>query len=161
VHLQPAGARLHLLGQRLGPGAAALAEQSDVHRHAVEGLQHPRENPRTGGAGGALAAVGGPGAAADHRGDAIGQGLLHLLGGDEIDVAVDPAGGGEEMLTGDDVGSRADDQPRVDTVLGVRIPGLADRDDAPVLDPDVALDHSDDGVEHDDVGDHQVQRTLG
>ena len=52
--------------------------------------------------------------------------------------------------------SSAGSTPSID----VGVAGLAERDDAAVLDADVAVDDAP-VVEHDDVGDHEVGRALG
>src|SRR5262249_28853238 len=74
---------------------------------------------------------------------------------DEVDVRVDAAGDDDLPLAGDDLGARADDQPRVDPALCERVARLADGDDVAVADADVALDDSP-VVDDDGVGDHQV-----
>ena len=82
--------------------------------------------------------VAGPGAAADHHGDAGVQRLLDLLRADEVDVAVDAAGGEDLALAGDRLRSRADDD--VDARLDVRVAGLADCRDAPLAQADIGLE---------------------
>ena len=74
----------------------------------------------------------GPGAAAEQRGDAGHQRIVDLLRADEMDVAVEAAGGEDLALAGDHVGAGADDDGHVR--LDVRIAGLADRMDLAVLD---------------------------
>ena len=110
VDLEPAGAGVQLLGQCLRAAAVALAEQADVDRKRRSGLEHPGEVPRARGAGGALGAVGGTGAAADQRRHAVCERVRDLLGGEEVDVRVDRARGGDEALAGDHLGARAYDQ---------------------------------------------------
>jgi hypothetical protein len=56
--------------------------------------------------------------------------MLDLLRADEMDVAVETAGGDDLALAGNDLGARPDDD--VDAWLDVRIAGLADGEDAPV-----------------------------
>ena len=82
------------------------------------------------------------------------------LRADEVDVAVDAAGGEDAALAGEDLRRRADPQRGVDAVGDVGVAGLAERDDAPVADADVALDDAP-VVEHDGVRDHQIGRALG
>ena len=101
--------------------------------------------------------VGRAGAAADHRGDAGGERLLDLLRADEMDVAVDAAGGEDLALAGDDFGARADDD--VDAGLHVGVAGLADRGDAAVRDGDVGFDDAP-MVDDQRVGDDGVDRAL-
>ena len=77
-----------------------------------------------------------------------------------MDVAVDAAGGDDQVFAGDDLGARADHQLRIDAGLDQRVAGLADADDAAGADADVALDDAP-VVEDDGVGDDQVERRLG
>ena len=75
-------------------------------------------------------------------------------GTDEVDVRVDAAGGEDEAFAGDGFGRHADDQVGRDARHHVRIAGLADAGDAPVLDADVGL--VDAGpVDDERVGDHE------
>ena len=126
----------------------------------VECLQHPGDVPRTGGDGGGLAALGGAGAAADHRGDAAAERLVHDLRADEVHVAVDTAGGEDLAVAGDDLGGRTDHQIGVDPRHRVGIAGLAERDDASVPNTDVRLDDSPVVDDH-HAGDHGVGGALG
>ena len=98
------------------------------------------------------------GAAAEHRGDAAHQRLLDLLRADEVDVAVEAAGGEDLALAGDHLGAGADDD--VDARLHVRIAGLAELEDAPADDADVAFDDAP-VVEDHGVGDDGVDRAVG
>ena len=84
------------------------------------------------------------GAAAKHRGQAGMQRILDLLRADEMDVAVEPAGGQNTSLAGDRLGAGADDD--VDAGLRVGVARLADPGDAPVLQADIRL--VDTGVVH-------------
>ena len=103
----------------------------------------------------ALVPGGRAGAAADHGGDAAHQRFFDLLRADEVDVGVDAAGGEDHAFTGDDFGAGADGDG--DVGLDVRVAGLADGGDAPVLEADVGLDDApvvddqrvgDQGVDH-------------
>jgi hypothetical protein len=111
-----------------------------------------------GRAGGGEGAGGGTGAAAEHGGDAGGQRLLDLLRADEVDVAVDAAGGDDRAFAADDLGAGADDD--VDAGLGVGVAGLADGGDAAALQADVGLDDAP-VVEDQRVGQHRVHRAFG
>jgi hypothetical protein len=64
-------------------------------------------------------------------------------------------------LPGDRIGGQAALQPRRDAVHHLRVAGLADGADAPVLDADVGLHHAEHGVDDRHVGDHQVGRAAG
>ena len=89
-----------------------------------------------------------------------GQRLVDDLRADQVDVAVDRAGGEDPAVAGDDLGGRADHQVGVDAVHGVGVAGLAERDDAAVADADVGLDDAP-VVEHDRAGDDRVGGALG
>ena len=82
-------------------------------------------------AGGGVGAGGRAGAAADHGGDAAHQRFFDLLRADEMDVAVDAAGGEDHAFTGDHLGAGADSDGHAG--LDVRVAGLADGGDAAVL----------------------------
>ena len=69
--------------------------------------------------------VAGPGAAAQHRGDAGHQRFVDLLRADEMDVRVEAAGGEDLAFARDHFGARPDDDG--DAGLDVGIAGLADR----------------------------------
>ena len=49
---------------------------------------------------------------------------------------------------------------RIDAVHRLRVARLADAGDPAVLDPDVALDDPDHGIDHQHVGDHEVERAI-
>ena len=80
VEFQAAGACFDLFGERRFGGGIALAEKTEIHGPGFGGLEHAREIPRAGSAGGGGRAGGGTGAAADHGGDAAGNGGVDLLG---------------------------------------------------------------------------------
>ena len=110
VQLQADRAGLDLLAQRLGTAGVALAEES---RGSSGSRRRPAACGRMCSGPGvqvvAKVPVAGPGAAAQHRGHARAQRLVDLLRADEVDVAVDAAGGDDHPLAGDDLGARADD----------------------------------------------------
>jgi len=85
------------------------------------------------------------------------QRLLANLRTDEVDVRVDPARGEDPPFAGDRLGAGADHD--VHTRLDVRVAGLADADDPPVLDPDIGLHHTP-MVEDHGVGDDRVDGTF-
>ena len=153
VELEPHGTGGHLLLERRRQAGIALAEEAQVHREGLRSLQHARDVPRSGRAGGGVGAGRRSGAAAQHRGDAGGERLLDLLGADEVDVGIDAAGGDDLAFSRD--GLRAGPDDHVDPGLGVRVPGLADGGDAAVLDADVRLVDAA-RVQHQCVGDHRV-----
>lgn len=75
-------------------------------------------------------------------------------------VRVDSAGRRNQSFAGEHLGSGADDQARVDTVLHVGVAGLADAGDPSVLDADVGLDDADDRIHHHHTGDDEVQGAV-
>src|SRR5690606_22014116 len=95
-----------------------------------------------------------------HGGDAVVHRLEDLLGRDEVNVGVDGASRGDQMLSSHYFGGRADDQFRIDTHHGIGIAGLADFHDAAVLDANVTLDNAP-VVQDQRVGDDQIQRAVG
>jgi hypothetical protein len=153
VQLETDGAGAHLLAQGFGQRDVALAEEAEVHRKGVGRFEHALDVPRSRRAGGGVGAGGRPGAAAEHRGDPGHQRFVDLLRADEMDVAVDAAGGDDHSLAGDDLGTPADGNRHAR--LDVRIAGLADAGDASALDGDVGLDDSP-VVDDQRVGDHRV-----
>ena len=153
VQFERAGAGLDLLDERGGLGGVALAGEAEVHRVRVRRLDHALDVPGAGRAGGGEGAGRGPGAAAQHRGDAGHQRLLDLLRADEMDVRVEAAGGEDLAFARDHFGPRPDDDG--DAGLDVGIAGLADRRDQPVLQADVGFDDPP-MIEDDGVGDDGV-----
>ena len=134
VQLEAAGAAAHLLVQRLGRDGVALAEQQHVDGALVHRAEHRGERVLARRAGRRLRALGRAGAAADQRRDPRGERLVDDLRADEVDVAVDPAGGQDPALAGEDLGARPDPERGVDAVGDVGVAGLAERDDPPVAD---------------------------
>ncbi len=160
VQLEPAGAAAHLLEHPFCRDGVPLAEQQDVHGLLVHRAEHRRERALAGGDGGRLAALGGTGAAADQGGDPGGERLVDDLRADQVDMAVDAAGGEDPALAGEDLGARADPERGVHAVGDIRVAGLAERDDPAVSDADVALEDAP-VVEDDRVRDHQVGSAFG
>lgn len=138
MQLQTDSAGLDLLDQRLRQAGVALAGETDVHRERVAGLEHARQVPRSGGAGGGVSAGCRAGATADHGGDAAGQRFFDLLRADEVHVAVDTAGGEDHAFAGDHFGAGADGHGHAG--LDVWVAGLADGVDATILEADVGFD---------------------
>jgi hypothetical protein len=97
--------------------------------------------------------MGRAGAAAQHRGHAGMQRILHLLGADVMDMAVEPARRQDAPLARDHLGSRPHDDG--DPGLRVGIARLADGMDAPVAQADIRL--VDAGPVHDQrIGDDRI-----
>ena len=131
VQFQRAGAGLDHLDQRGRARRVALAGYAEIDRERVERLDHPAHVPGSRRAGGGKGAVRRPGAATEHRGDAGHQRVLDLLRADEMDVAVEPAGGEDFSLARDHVGAGTNDDG--DAGLDVGIARLADRAIMPSL----------------------------
>jgi len=158
VQFQRAGAGLDHFLQRGGARGVALAGNAEIDRKRVERLDHPADMPRPRRARRREGAVRRAGAAAEHGGDAAHQRVFDLLRADEMDVTVEPAGGEDLALAGDDVGAGADDD--IDAGLDVGIAGLADRGDGAVLQGDVGLDDAP-MIDDQRVGDHGVGGAVG
>ena len=158
VELEADGAGGDLLLQGLGQAGVALAQQADIDRQGLRRLEHAVDIPGPRGAGGGVGAGGGAGAAANQGGDAGHEGVLHLLGTDEVDVTVDGAGGEDLALARHHLGAGTDQDG--DAGLDVRVAGLADGGDPPLLDADVGLDDTP-IVQDQGVGDDQVHHLGG
>ena len=139
---------------------------------ARPGVEERLERPVVLGAGAGLEAdverpVGGRGerpghrrrrlleAGRDQRGDATGQRGRQQLRRDEVDVAVDRPGRGDQAVAHDRLGVRADRQ--LDPVADRVVAGPPDADDAAVLDPDVGLDHAEHRVQDEGAGHDRVE----
>ena len=81
--------------------------------------------------------------------------------GIEMDMNVDAARRGDQAFGIAHRRCRAADEVGVDAVHGRRIAGLADVDDAAVLDADVAFDDAEHGVDHQGVAQEHVERAHG
>src|SRR6185437_2850886 len=156
VELQAAGAGFDLFSKRLARRRISLPQEAEIHRPCFGGLQHAREVPGTGGAGGGGRAGGGASAAADHGGNAARNRLIDLLRGNEVDVAIHPASGDDQVFARDNFRARADNEVRVHSIHRVWIPGLANLHDAAVPNSDIAFDDAP-MVEDDCVGDDQIE----
>ena len=159
VQLEAARAGQHLLDQHLRRARVALAQQAKVDRPCLRRLQHPRQVPGAWRAGGGIGARCRPGAAAQHGGDAVGERFVDLLRRNEVNVAVDGAGGDDQMLTRNHLGAGPHHQLRIDAGHGVRVARLPHFDDPAILDADVALDDAP-VVDNQRVGDHEVERAA-
>src|ERR1700688_465187 len=153
MQLESHDSRADLLLERLGQAGVALAEQAEVHRQLIERLVHACNMPGSRRAGRSTGAARGPGAAADHGRDPAHERVLDLLRTDEVNMRIDGAGRHDQAFTCDHLaaGAQHDVHPR----LYIRIAGLADGCDPPVLDPQVGLDDAP-MVENDDIGDHGI-----
>ena len=157
VQLQRTGPAVHHFDQRTGLAGIALAREADVHHHAVHCLQHAPDVPRAGGACGgkrAMCRAGAPAKASGHTGVEC---VLHLLGRDKVDVAVETAGGQDAPFAGDDLGPRSDDD--INVGLGVGVARLANRRDAPVFQRDIRLVDAR-MIDDQRVGNHGIHRTI-
>ncbi len=157
VQLERAGAGFDHFFERRRPRRVALAGKAEIDRKIVGRLDHARNVPRPGRAGGGERAVRRAGAAAEHRGDAGHQRLVDLLRADEMDVGVEAAGGEDFAFAGDHLGAGPDDDG--DAGLDVRIAGLADGVDVAVLEADIGFDDAP-MVENERVGDDGVDGAL-
>src|SRR5262249_56455149 len=108
VQLQAACTRGNLLDQARSQAGIALAEDADVDRKRIGGLQHALHVPRARGArrGGRPGRWTGP--AAEQRGEAGIERLLDLLRADDADVHVGATGSGNLAFTPDRPTAAAD-----------------------------------------------------
>ncbi len=137
VQFQRAGAGVDHLDQAVGQRCVALAGEAEVHREGVGRLDHPREVPGPGRAGGGVGAGRRAGAAAQHGGtpdisaSSICCGQMKWMW-----LSMPPA---VRILPSPAMISVPGPMTIVDAGLDVRIAGLADGGDAAVLQPDVGL----------------------
>jgi hypothetical protein len=158
VQLQANHARVDLLVQCGWQAGIAFAKKAQVHRKGISRLQHALDVERSRCAGGGKGAGGGARAAAHHGGHATGQGLVDLLGADEVDVAVDATRGHDQAFAADDLGAGANDDVHARLCIGVA--RFADGRDAVAAQSDVGLDDAP-VVDDEGVGEHAIHRTLG
>ena len=137
--------------------AAAPAQEAEVQRQRVGRPQHVGRGP-------AAARIDGeerPVTAAHQRRQPCRQGVARHVRRLEVNVDVDGAGRGDQILAMGDQGRRPAHEGGVDAVHRVGIAGLADADDSPLAHADVALHDPDDGVDRERVVDHEVERAVG
>ena len=155
MQLQADRAGRYLLAQRVRQTGVALAEEPQIHRKRIGCLQHPRQMPGSGRAGGGERAGRRTRAPAQHRCDAGHQRFLDLLRADEVDVRVDAARGDDHAFAGDNFGPGANGDR--DRGLNIGITCLANCRYAAMLQTDVSLDDApvidDHGVGYHRIGD--------
>ena len=157
MNLQADAAGLHLLDERRRLVRIAAAEETEIDRPVLGGLQHLADIERAAGidADGDRAER-----AAEHRGDARRDGVLAQPGRVEMDMHVDGARRGDHAFAIAHRGGGRNDQPRIDAVHDGRVAGLAEADDAAVLDAEIAFDDADDRIDHQDVAEEKIERAL-
>ena len=153
VQFESDGARSNLLTQRARQACIALSEEPEIHREFVCRLQHAVDIPGARRTGGCICAGRGPRATAEHGGDTGHQRLFHLLRADEVNMRIDAAGCQNLPLPGDRLGTGTDED--IDAFLRIRITGLADTRNTPVLDADVGLDDTP-VIEDQGIGDDHI-----
>ena len=84
----------------------------------------------------------------------------HKPGRVEMDVDVDGAGRGDHAFAIAHRGRRRDDQAGIDAVHDGGIAGLAEADDAAVLDAEIAFDDADHRIDDQHVAEQQIERAL-
>ena len=107
VQLQTACTRRYLLDQRARITGVALAQQPPVDRQPFRSLQHTVNVPDPRGAGRGPGAIGWTGAASQHGGNPVGQGVLDLLRRNHVYVGVDAARCGDQVFACDYLGARS------------------------------------------------------
>src|ERR1051326_163334 len=158
VQFEPARAGLDHLDERLRLRSVAFAEEAEIDRNSLGGLQHARELPRPRRAGRRGRPRRRPGAAAEHRRDAAIERLFAQLRTDQMNMAVDAAGRDDLALAGDDLGPGTDND--IDAGLDVGVARLADAGDAPVANANIGFDDAP-MIQDDGIRDNRVDRALG
>jgi len=148
---------IDLLVQRVRQGCVAFAQEAEVHRKRISGLQHALDVPSTRRARRRKRACGGASATTEHGGDATGQGFFNLLRGDEVDVRVHTTRRDDIAFATDDFGTRADDDVHAGLCVGVA--RFADGHDAPVFQTNVGFDDAP-VVNDERVGHHRINRAT-
>ena len=161
VQLQADGAGADLLEQALGPRGVALAGEAEVQREVVHRLAASAPgSTRPGVQVVALVPVAGPVPPPIHVVMPLASASSACCGQMKWMWVSMPPGGEDQALAGDDLGGDAHDHPRRHAGHHVRVAGLADAGDAPVLDADVRL--VDAGVVDDErVGDDARRARRG
>ncbi|VVN59610.1 hypothetical protein PS685_03171 [Pseudomonas fluorescens] len=158
VQLEADGSGFDLFDQRLRQAGVALAGKAHVHRERIGGLKHARHVPRPRSAGGGIGAGGRAGTAADHGGHAAVERFFDLLRADKVDMGVDAACGEDHAFAGDHFGAGADGDG--DVGLDIRVAGLADGVDAPVLEAHIGFDDAP-VIDNQRIGDQRVDHFTG
>ena len=157
VDLQPDAAGLHLLDDRGGLVRIAAPEEAEIDRPVLGGLQHLADIERA-------AEINADGDRAErpaqHSGDARRDRVLAQSGRVEVHMHVDGARGGDHAFAVAHRGGGGNDQPRIDAVHDRGIAGLAEPDDAAVLDAEIAFDDADHRIDHQHVAEQKIERAL-
>ncbi len=74
-----------------------------------------------------------------------------------MDVRIDAGRGQDQVRARDGVGADAELESGRDPIHGLRVAGLANAADAPVLDADIGLHHPQHCIHDGDVGDHEIR----
>src|SRR3954470_22664444 len=93
VQFQSTRACFDLMAQRITSRAISLSEEPDIDRQMVSCLEHATDVPRSWGTRRGVRPGRRPRTATEHRRDPRRDGLIDLLWADEMDMAIDAAGG--------------------------------------------------------------------
>ena len=107
-------------------------------------------------AGGCTGASAGSCAAAEHGGDARGDGLVRLLRADEVDVRIEASCGDNATFAGDNVGAGAHDHGWVHAIHDVRIASFANAYNHAFFDANVRFDDAA-PIDNQRVRDHGIK----
>ncbi len=157
MQFQPHCARFELFLQRCRMAGVALAEKAEIDGQPFCCLQHPPQVPRPRRTGGCIGAGCRTGAAPQHGGHTGHQCFLNLLWADEMNMAIDAAGSGNQPLSSDRLGAGTDDD--VNARLNIGIAGFANAGDASILDADISLDDAP-VIDDQRIGDHGIDRAI-
>mmetsp|Transcript_27196 Transcript_27196/g.56243 ORF Transcript_27196/g.56243 Transcript_27196/m.56243 type:complete len:751 (+) Transcript_27196:184-2436(+) len=162
VQLKAGGTRQQAVPEDARIGGVALSAESEVHGNPVGCPEHHLELGRCRSAGRGGGSRRGAGSPSEHGRQPGGNGVVELLGTDEVDVGVDASGREDEFFAGNHIGSRTDDHVLVDdSVHHVGVSGLSDPDDAIALDADVGLDDAKNAVHDQSVRNDHIQCYVG
>jgi len=103
VQFQPSCSALQHVDKRgVQIARVALPAASKIEGQVIRGPQHHFDVGRARGAGRGQCPSAGSSASPVQHGDAAGDGLVALLGKEEVNVGVDPHGSDDEFLSGND-----------------------------------------------------------
>src|SRR5947209_6940120 len=74
-------------------------------------------------------------------------------------MCINPASSHKHVLACNHLGARADNQLWINPIHGIRIASLANFDDMPVFNANIALDNAP-MINDQCIGDHQIERTI-
>src|SRR3954454_12568897 len=135
----------------------AASEKAEIHRPCFGGLQHFSGIE---GAARINANRDWTKRTTDHGGDPAGQRMLDQTCAVEVNVHVDRAGCGDQYLAIPYGGARGHDEARINTIHNRGVAGLAESDDTAVPNTEIGLDDPENGIDHGNIAQQEIQRTI-